>query len=156
MSRPRPPRNQQGFTLIEIIVTFTVAAIMLAMVIPYMNIGKTNTNSPTIKFQTTLATYKAMENITAAYNLLMEGGGDPAATAVATMKTAIGAVNSTQNNSYGNYKVVANDYIQFTTVDASNRSEAAATAATANNALKVTISDPGGTGVKLTTLFSQY
>lgn len=153
MNRRPPPTNQQGFTLIEIIITFTVAAAMLAMVIPYMNTRQTNTDSPTAKFQATLATLKAMENITADYNLRLEAGE---ANLLATMTTAIGAVGSNQNNSYGAYRVVANGYIQFTAVNTTDRSEAAATAATANNALKVTIGDPGNTGVQYTTLFTQF
>lgn len=156
MSGPSPTIREQGFTLIEIIVTFTVAAVMLAMVVPYMNSTQTSATSPTVRFQTTLATFKAMENITADYNLRMEAGGDTAAAAVASMNTAIGAVGTTQNNNYGTYKVVANGYIQFNVVDSTNRSEASASATTTNSALKVTVADPNNSGVQFTTLFTQY
>ncbi len=141
-----PLKNQYGFTLIEVIITLMVSAILMVMIVPYLNSSITQMSVPIERLQTNLTIYQAMENISADYERRLIADE---ADLLASLKTDIGAESTTQSNSYGNYKVVKNDYIIFV-----SETEAAGTVGSANNALKVTLSHSTHDGLTATTLFT--
>jgi len=139
-------RNRQaGFTLIEIIVTLTLGAVLGAMLVPFLSTALTKSGMPAVRLKETLILQATMENITADYRQRVLYG--PAALTV--LQAAIGAEGSAQNNGYGSYQVVANTFIDFV-----NEAEVADTVGTPpQDTLKVTIRD--SQGIAFTTLFSK-
>ena len=137
--------RQAGFTLIEIIVTLTLGALLGAMLVPFLSTALTKSGMVSVRLNDTLALQTTMENITADYRNRVLGEN----ISLIVLQTAIGAEGSEQNNSYGHYRVVANTLIDFV-----NESEVADTVGTApQDTLKVTLQDPSG--VTFTTLFSK-
>ena len=63
-------RKNQGFTLIEVIVTFVVAAIMAAMVYTYFGSALTQSSVPISRLQQASNLHQVMENIVTDYNRL--------------------------------------------------------------------------------------
>ncbi|MDH3393874.1 MAG: prepilin-type N-terminal cleavage/methylation domain-containing protein [Desulfobulbaceae bacterium] len=137
--------RQAGFTLIEIIVTLTLGALLGAMLVPFLSTALTKSGMPAVRLNETLALQTTMENITADYRNRVVGN----VITLVDLQTAIGAEGSDQNNSYGTYRVVDNTFIDFV-----NDVEVADTLGTApQDTLKVTLRDPSG--VTFTTLFSK-
>ncbi len=135
---------QAGFTLIELIITLTMGAILGAMLVPFLSTALTKSGMPAVRLNETLNLQTTMENITADYRNRVVGK----MITLVDLQTAIGPEGSDQNNSYGSYRVVNNTFIDF-----SNEMEIADTLGTApQDTLKVTIRDPSG--VTFTTLFS--
>lgn len=135
---------QAGFTLIEIIVALTLGAILGAILVPFLSTALTKSGMPVARLNDTLRLQTTMENITADYRNRVVSK----VITLVDLQTAIGAVDSDQNNGYGRYRVVDNDFIDFV-----NEAEVADTVGTPpQDTLKVTIRDPSG--VTFTTLFS--
>jgi prepilin-type N-terminal cleavage/methylation domain-containing protein len=135
--------SRNGFTLIEVIITLTVAALLMAVVLPYLGTTLLRSSEPLINLQNTLSTYQAMENMTADYrNLKVTKSLD-----LTTFQGGIGAEGTDRNNAYGTYHVVENRFIIF---DGSNQETAAGTE---QHTLKVTIR-PQAPGAFFTTLFT--
>jgi len=136
--------NQSGFTLIELIITLSLGALLGAMLVPFLSTALTKSSMSSVRLNETLTLQTTMENITADYQNRVQKN----IITLADLQTAIGAVNSDQNNGYGSYRVVANGFIDFV-----NEAEVADTVGTApQDTLKVTIRDPSG--MTFTTLFS--
>jgi len=135
---PRPDRSpQQGFTLIEVIITLVVASILAVVLVMALGTSFTSSSEPIFRLQQTMALHRTMENIRADFS---------AANSLALLKLAIGT--GVQSNGYGNYQVIDNGYITFT-----GYNEAPGIAS--DGILKVSIKDPG-TGMVLTELFVQW
>ncbi|MDH3392511.1 MAG: prepilin-type N-terminal cleavage/methylation domain-containing protein [Desulfobulbaceae bacterium] len=134
---------QAGFTLIEIIVTLTLGAILGAMLIPFLTTALTKSGMPAAHLKETLALQTTMENITADYRNRFLGGTLP----LVDLQTAIGAEGTDQANDYGSYHVMENRFVDF-----NSEEEVADTVGTLpQNTLKLTIRDP--LGMTFTSLF---
>jgi prepilin-type N-terminal cleavage/methylation domain-containing protein len=94
--------NKRGFTLIEIIITLVVFAILATMLVSYLGSSVTGSAQPLVILQNDMSLQGVMENIRADMT---------ANNSLASLKTAVGA--DSQDNSYGVYTVVYNDYIKF-------------------------------------------
>jgi len=102
--------NQKGFTLVEIIVTIVVAAILGAMFLQVMETNLTGSVGPLIRVQDTFTLNEVMEKITADYKKLTIEDQTP----LATLKSRIGNKDEEVTNGiYGSYTVKYNDYVVF-------------------------------------------
>lgn len=130
---------QKGFTLIEIIVTLVVAAILGSALFQYMGTALIQSSIPIKRLKQTMDLKRVMENITGDYlNPPLD---------LNALKNGIGVEGTTQNNSYGQYIVEKNRFIKFE-ADAETPLETG----DPMDLLKVTIKS--GLGEKLTVLFS--
>ena len=103
-------RYQKGFTLVEIIVTIVVAAILGAMFLQIMETNLTGSVEPLIRVQDTFTLNEVMEKITADYKKLTIEDQTP----LATLNSRIGNKDEEVTNGiYGSYTVKYNDYILF-------------------------------------------
>jgi prepilin-type N-terminal cleavage/methylation domain-containing protein len=126
--------NDRGFTLIEIIISLVVLAILATMVVSYMGSSVRDSVQPTIRLQNTMALQAVMENIRADIN----NNND-----LALLKGAVGSGD--QSNIYGDYTVVKNEYIKFNA--ATNNEEADTPGSTGNDdidVLKISVKDSSG------------
>lgn len=139
MNKKKSPLSlqNQGFTLIEVIITLVVLAIVASMLVTAMGTSLTTSISPISRLRQTMSLQQTMENIRANFN---------ATSNLADLKTTVGT--GLQNNSFGVYEVVDNKYIKF-----SSNSEVAGLAT--DGVLKVTIKDQGS-GLTLTELFVSW
>ena len=115
--------DESGFTLIEIIITLTVAAILSVMLVQFMGTSISRSTEPTVSVQEGMALQGIFENMNADYKHLLLTDTSP----LDTFKNRVAA------GFYGTYTVDANDYIKF-----ENNSETACD--TDCRLLKVTIS----------------
>ena len=69
-------KNQKGFTLLEIIVTLTVASVLGTIIFLYMNTSLTRSTEPVTRIQTTYSLNQIVEQITADYKTLKDSNGD--------------------------------------------------------------------------------
>ncbi len=129
--------SQQGFTLIELIITLVVFGVLATMLVTVMGTSVTNSSQPLNRLQKTMTLQQTMENIRANFAAVSD---------IAVLKTAIGS--GQQNNDYGAYEVIDNKYIKFT-----GHNETAGVAA--DGILKVSIKDQD-TGLVLTGLFVEW
>jgi prepilin-type N-terminal cleavage/methylation domain-containing protein len=143
MRRNSTASNKKGFTLIEVIVTLVVAAILAALFVTLM--GKNLTGSPVsaVRAQNHYALIGVVEEMIIDYNQLMNAGN---ADVLGTLRTHIQLGNVGGNVPYfGQYTQVTG----FITFNAATHIEQASAIAT--NTLKVTISRADQT---ITTLFT--
>lgn len=129
--------SQQGFTLIEIIITLVVFAILSTILVTVMGTSVINSGQPVSRLQQTMTLQQTMENIRANFSAVSD---------LSLLKSAIGT--GQQDNDYGTYEVMDNRYIKFT-----GHNEAAGVAA--DGILKVSIKDQGS-GLVLTELFVEW
>jgi len=102
--------SQDGFTLVELIVTIMVAAILGVMFVQVMETSLTGSVQPLTRTQHMFEINGVMENITRDYNKLMETSATP----LFDLQNHIGAGNEEGNTPYfGPYTVVHNNYIKF-------------------------------------------
>jgi len=116
-----------GFTLIELIVTLAVVAILSAAMYQYFGTSMTHSAVPVFRLQKSFALQRVMENITADYL-------ENYSSSLPGLQARIGAEGSNQSNSYGQYGVVENRFIKFT-----GQNETALAEGDPPNILKVTI-----------------
>ena len=70
-------RAQGGFTLLEIVITLAVAAILGGMVVQFMGTSMIRSTEPPVKVQEGLSLNHVMESMTADYKKLMLTESDP-------------------------------------------------------------------------------
>lgn len=90
-------RNRNGFTLIEIIVTIVVAAIVGTIFIQFMSKSLTKSAEPLTLIQKAYSLNQIIEEITADYKVLLDSDSD---TALTTLKTYIENGNISGNDPY--------------------------------------------------------
>ncbi|MBC2713334.1 MAG: type II secretion system protein [Desulfosarcina sp.] len=95
--------KESGFTLIEIIVTLTVAAILSVMLVQFIGTSITRSAEPTLSIQEGMALQGVFENMNAGYKQLLLTGISP----LNTFKTRV------DSGFYGTYTVTESDYIIF-------------------------------------------
>ena len=127
-----------GFTLIEIIVTLTVAAILSVMLVQFMGTSISRSTEPTVSMQEGMALQGILENMNADYKLLLLTHETP----LDEFKTRVET-----NGYYGAYTLTESAYILF---DESRNETACNT--TDCKILKVTISSGSHA---LTSLFAR-
>jgi len=105
--------SQEGFTLIEIIVTIIVAAILGAMFLQVMETNVTGSVEPLTRVKDVYALNEVMERITADYKRLLSEENT-----LETIKATIGTTGTDVTSGvYGTYSVRYNDYIKFSGPD---------------------------------------
>ncbi len=128
-------KNSKGFTLIEVIVSLLVAAILGAMLVAFMGTKVTSAN-PVILSQSGAYLSSVMENMTADYRKQMSAAAKSSNTPAQGLNNFISDVGGENATStfYGNnsYTVVENHRVSF---DSSNQEQSAPSGKT----LKVTI-----------------
>ena len=133
--------NHKGFTLIEIIISLVVLAILATMLVSYMGSSVRESGQPAIRLTDTMTLQQVMENIRADMNDKND---------LAALKTSVGT--GSQNNNYGVYTVVYNNYIKFN--DTSFNEEADSAGSSGNDdidVLKISIKD--NSGLTITSFF---
>lgn len=135
----------RGFTLIEVIISLVLVAILGTMLVTFMGSSLTESAQIVNRVDKTYKLDTVMENITTDYKKLVATVSSP----LSTIRTNIGNVGTTYNNTYGAYKVIYNDYIVIT---CSGKSCGEGTGG--SSLLKVTIADTGN-AQKITALFAQ-
>ncbi len=138
-------KHDEGFTLIEVIVSLMVAAIFMALIVPYMGTALTKSGSPLAQLRTTLTVFRAMENMNTAYRALKDAG----TLNLPSMRTVIGTAGTNRNNAFGTYRVVTNSFIRF------NGAGQEIAAGANQDVLKVTIGATGSGGPFFTVLFTR-
>jgi len=124
--------RRSGFTLLEVIVSIVITAILAAMLIVLMGNPVSGSADPVLTLKNAYDIQKVMENIASKTNGL------------SAMKASIGAEGSSAANAYGTYEVVYNRYVTISSGTEVNGG---------TNVLKVTIRNAGGD--RLTRLFCQ-
>jgi len=133
--------NHKGFTLIEIIISLVVLAILATMLVSYMGSSVRESGQPAIRLKDTMTLQQVMENIRADMNDKND---------LAALKASVGT--GSQNNNYGVYTVVYNNYIKFN--DTSFNEEADSAGSSGNDdidVLKISIKD--NSGLTITSFF---
>ena len=130
-----------GFTLIELIITIVVTALLASMLFSYFGTAITGSATPITRLGTTLAAQSAMENITADYLANYTAN-------LTGLQGAIGAEGGILNAPYGKGTVVDNHFITWSTSD----DEVRVPSPGISNCLKVTVRD--ATGQTLTRIFT--
>ena len=98
-----------GFTLLEVILTLLVAAIVGGLLLPYLGSALTRSSTPVKRLAADAALQTAADNIIGAFR--QEAPSDVGAWN--DFRSGIGAVGTEQNSAYGRYRVLFNNYIQF-------------------------------------------
>ena len=108
-------KNQTGFTLIEVIVTLTVGAILGSMLVTYMGRTLADSVTPVLRVQHANTLGRVVENITANYNKLnSEDLSNSTNVALPSLSTNIDNGSDPSNTPYyGPYIVVFKGYIAF-------------------------------------------
>lgn len=135
----------RGFTLIEVIVTLIVAAILGTMLVTFMETGIAESAKTLARVKNTYDLGKVIENMTADYKSKMATEATP----LDAFKSNVGTAGSTVSNAYGSYKVINNGYITITCTGKSCSESNGG-----SSILKVTITDPYNTQT-ITALFAQ-
>lgn len=140
--KPTSPRllRSQGFTLIEIIVTIIIGAILGALIVPFLGKALTASSVPIHRLSSAVELKSVIENITEDY--------EQDASNLKDLKKAIGKKGDTESNNYGQYKVIYNEYVELV----SYNDEEAKDKDDPKDLLKVTI-ESLDTGESITTLF---
>jgi prepilin-type N-terminal cleavage/methylation domain-containing protein len=135
--------DNNGFTLIELIVVILIASIFGTMMYQYVYTSTVKTSAPIFNLDKSLKLHEILENITSDYL-------DQYTTDLSGLQTSIGATEgSDQDNDYGSYRVVHNRFIKFV----SNSEQTALTADTEyGEVLKVTV-ESSVSGERLTVLY---
>lgn len=136
--------GRAGFTLIEIIATIIMLALMASMMWSVSGTALRGSADSLVRATAQARLTDVIESMTADYRELYATAADP----IATIMPRIGTAGSAQNNAYGAYTVVVNRRIRFTGAAPSFSEQADSN----GDILRVTISVDGSTA---TTLFSR-
>ena len=98
-----------GFTLIEMIVTLTLAALVATMLFTFMGPAVTRSHEPVDRLEADMALAAVAANLRTRYAAL--DWDDAAAWGIFT--NSLGAEGSSQSNVYGSYTVVERRWITF-------------------------------------------
>jgi len=132
-----------GFTLLEVIITLTVGALLMAVILPYLGTSLTRSSEPLTNLRNTLFIYRSMENMTTDYRNQQANNN----LNLVALQNGIGGEGTDQNNDYGDYHVVENRFIRF------DGGDQEISAGGSQHVLKVTIR-PLAFGATFTTLFT--
>jgi len=134
-------RSSKGFTLIEVIIGLLAFSILGIMLTTALSSYTTRAIGPITDLRSTMALYSTMEKITLDYDVDMDLD-------LNALQSKIGSEGTTQNNIYGHYTVINNNYYDC---DAASSQ----TFTTGGNKLLVTIGAPDNNAINVTNLFIQ-
>ena len=137
-------RNEKGFTLLEIIVTLIVAAIMGAMLVQFMGTSMIRSAEPVVRVQQGFSLNEAMEKMTADFKKLLAQDTTP----LATLKSYIENGNDPNSTPYYGSYTWQTKYVTFNSSNNENQSPCTSNC----KVLKITITNADQT---LTVLFSE-
>jgi prepilin-type N-terminal cleavage/methylation domain-containing protein len=132
MKTPLDSAREEAFTLLEVVVTLTVAAVLATMLMVYLGRAFQRSADPAISLAGIYRLQSVIENIQ----------HDSLSNALTVVSTRVGAEESNQNNAYGQYRVLQNHFISLT-----GGTEAPAPGTT--NVLKVTVGNTTGARISL-------
>jgi len=132
----RARHGKRGFTLLEVIVTLTVAAVLATVLLVFLGHAVRRSAAPAVQLADVYSLQTVMENIR--YDALSNS--------LTAVSARVGNEESEADNAYGRYRVIQN---RFISLDAG--AEAAAPGTT--NVLKVTIANAAG--ARLSLLFAR-
>lgn len=138
--RQARPQCNNGFTLIEVIITIVVAAILASMIFSYFGTAITGSATPVSRLETALAAQSAIENVTADYMANYTSN-------LSGLQNKVGREGQALNVSYGNGTVIDNHFITW-----SANNEVRVQTPSVSNCLKVTVRD--SIGESLTQIFT--
>lgn len=98
-----------GFTLVEIIITLLVAVILGAVMMQYLGSAVSQSSTPMKRLLAEAALQAVADNIIGAFRQTAPSNS----TAWNDFQSGIGTAGTDQNNAYGEYRVLYNDFIQF-------------------------------------------
>jgi prepilin-type N-terminal cleavage/methylation domain-containing protein len=106
--KPSIKKNDEGFSLVESIITIVIAAILGVMMFNYSNTSYIKSSSSLTQSAKTFELQKIMENIFTDYNKNYKSD-------LAGIQTMIGSVATPQplTTGYGTYTLMYNDFIKF-------------------------------------------
>ncbi|MRR17862.1 MAG: type II secretion system protein [Deltaproteobacteria bacterium] len=137
--------KEEGFTLVEVIVTLVIAAIVAALFVQFLGSNLAGSSVSVVRVQNHYELIKIMEKINIDYSNLMKAGDT---NALVTLRSHIQTGNVVGNTPYfGQYTQVT----KFITFDPSTHVEQSAETP-GSNTLKVTITRDDQT---ITTLFTK-
>jgi prepilin-type N-terminal cleavage/methylation domain-containing protein len=100
---------RRGFTLVEVIITLLVAVILGAIMMQYSGSALSKAAHPIKRLKINTALQAVADQIIGAFR--QAAPSDSAAWS--NFQSGIGAAGTDQNNAYGEYRVLFNDFIQF-------------------------------------------
>lgn len=135
-----------GFTLLELVITLVIAAIMGSMLVQITSTVLSGSIRPVAKVQEAEALYQVMEKMISDYNKSISSTTD--ATPLATFSSHL---QTNPGGLFGTYTLITDSYVTY---DSNGNESAASGTGTGPKILKVKISNPAG-DITLTTLFTQ-
>jgi prepilin-type N-terminal cleavage/methylation domain-containing protein len=142
-------QRERGFTLVEVIVTLVVAAILGAFLVSFMGTALTKSGEPVVRAKQLYELQQVMENIKATY-LSMADATDALTRLNAFITTSpVSSSYTIVTKSISFTQDVGGNYTENSTVCPNLGSSGS------NCALKVTISSSAAQGLSLTEVFTQ-
>jgi prepilin-type N-terminal cleavage/methylation domain-containing protein len=142
-------QREKGFTLLEVIITLMVAAILGTFLVTFMGTALTKSGEPVARTKQLYELQQVMENIKATYFTMAD-----ATDALTRLQVfATGASGGTTSQNFGNY-TIATKSISFT-LTSGNYVESGTVCSGSNCALKVTVTSNVTQGLSLTEVFTQ-
>ncbi len=103
-------RNQRGFSLVEIIVTLTVAAVLSTIIVMYMDTSLTRSVEPITLVQKSFSLNQIIEQMTADYKELLDADSS---TALTILRTNIQNYNDDSSLPYYGEYSQSTKWLQF-------------------------------------------
>jgi prepilin-type N-terminal cleavage/methylation domain-containing protein len=132
MTANRPSCCHSGFTLVEVVITLLVALILGSIMMQYLGSAVTRSSAPMKRLASETALQSAADSIIGAFRQTAPSDSG----AWSDFQNTVGSAGTTQNNDYGEYRVLFNDFIQF---DAAGNETADVYGTAPDNILKVII-----------------
>jgi len=92
-----------GFTLVEVIITLVVSAIVGTMLVSVLGTSMTKSSEPIFRIQKSFALHQVMENFITAYEKYYAGD----------LPSLQESIEKNPDNKYGEYTIVENKFIKF-------------------------------------------
>jgi prepilin-type N-terminal cleavage/methylation domain-containing protein len=142
-------QREKGFTLLEIIITLVIAAILGTFLVTFMGTAVTKSGEPVVRTKQLYELQQVMENIKATYATMAD-----ATDALTRLQIfATGASGGTTSQNFGSYTVATKSIIFD--ASGSNYVERAAVYTGSGYALKLTITSNITPALSVTEVFAQ-
>lgn len=129
--------SRDGFTLVEVVITLLVAVILGGIMVQYLGGSLARSTTPMKRLAADAALQAVADSVIGDFRQTAPADS----TAWSNFRTGIGAAGTDQNNTYGEYRVLFNDYIQF---DASGIEQTDSYGTAPEDILKIVIAGPNG------------
>jgi type II secretory pathway pseudopilin PulG len=101
-------------TLVEVLAGLIILSIVALVSLRYLGTGLTSSGNAVTYVKDLENVGAVMNRMTVQYNALLKSDSTP----LVTLKNSIGPAGSIQNNGFGSYQVVQNDFIAFNALQA--------------------------------------